>query len=47
MNKTINEKKIVKEIEKINSQLGKMGHFLTIKGIVSRVVNLVEEQQRG
>ena len=44
MKRIINEKKIVKEIEKIQKQLDKDNYFLTLKGLVSIVVNLIEEQ---
>ena len=44
MKKIINESKIVKQIEVINTELKKMNNYLTTKGIVSLVVNLVEEQ---
>jgi hypothetical protein len=42
--KTINEERIVKEIEKINFELKKMNSSLTVKGYVRLIVNLVEEQ---
>jgi hypothetical protein len=44
MKKAINEEKIVKQIEIINTELKKMNNYLTTKGIVSLVINLVEEQ---
>lgn len=43
----INEQKILKEIEKINKQLSEKSYFFTLKGIISIVVNLVEEQLKG
>jgi len=45
--KNINEEKILKEIEKVEKQLEKDNYFLTKKGFISIVVNLVEEQLKG
>ena len=44
MKKIINEEKIVKEIDKIKLQLEKDNYYLTTKGIVGLVVNLIEKQ---
>ena len=41
----INEEKIAKQIEKIQNKLKKDNHRLTLKGIVSIVINLIGEQQ--
>ncbi len=46
MKTIINEPKIVKEIEIINKQLKNTNHYLTTKGIVSIIVNSIEEQSK-
>ena len=42
--KNINEDKILKEVQEVIDQLKKDDYFLTQKGFISLVVNLVEEQ---
>jgi len=44
MKRIINEEKIEKEVDKVKAQLEKDGYFLTTKGTVRLIVNLVEEQ---
>lgn len=44
MKKLFNEKKIEKELEKIKLDIEKKGYYLTIKGIVGIIVNLIKEQ---
>ena len=44
MKKEINTAKIMKEVEKVQNYIKKDGYFLTTKGLVTLIVNLVEEQ---
>jgi hypothetical protein len=42
--KKIDEEKILKEIEKVEAYIAKDNYHLTTKGIVSLVINLIEEK---
>ena len=44
MKKKLDLEKIIKEVEKVEKYIEQDGYFLTTKGIVHIVVNMIEEQ---